>query len=301
MSHPAFVDFLSAFSAVKSKVNGNPTSVGWMASQSPETERLVIELFFARRRLDVFLATTTTKGIPRVPRGFQESWSNFHESWSGEVEKVLQALIEKAIQNKRDVIEPDADRGELRPDRPSFDPLSDEPAALIEDILWLSDAVAGSWDDDLGDEQGKALEAWNWFRNTVGLNLSKVAQRWRDVQPIFIPQHVANAYGISELDSLHALLDQAVRAYVYGASGASIAMCRALTELVLEKHYGCKGKSLKAVIILAEKRFEWVRGYDLQSKRELGNHVLHRNRDAADDDVVGWLNALKSLIEKAPA
>jgi hypothetical protein len=53
-----------------------------------------------------------------------------------------------------------------------------------------------------------------------------------------MPAHVSNEHGLTEKGSLNDLLDDAVRAYVFGAPAAAIAMCRAALEMVLKRHYG---------------------------------------------------------------
>ena len=129
-----------------------------------------------------------------------------------------------------------------------------------------------------------------------------MAERWKRVDPVFVPDHVANAYGVSEPGSLYELLDQAVRAYVYGASAAAIAMCRALTKLILRRHYGCEGEDLERIIIFAETQpnYRWMKRHKLQDKRRLANQVLHEYRHVADESVVAWLSTLKELIDRAP-
>ena len=97
------------------------------------------------------------------------------------------------------------------------------------------------------------------------------------------------------------LFDEAVKAYVFGAFGASLAMCRAITEIVLTKHYGVVGSDLKDVIVLAEKRFPLIRCHKLQDKRRTANRVLHEGRMAEQQAVLGYLQTLRDLIERAPA
>ena len=302
MVDTAIINFLHTFSALKAKMKDNPRRLAWMSSQSSEVALLVMDLYIAHSRMNDLFETSPSKGIDRVPQGFNHLWHDFKENWATNIEKVVQNWLNKIVENLKEHSEGSSEAGDPELDRPNFDPLTENPADIIANMFWLSETIADSWDDEVGDDQRKAVQAWDWFRDTVGLDLSMVATRWRSVQPIFIPPHVADAYAASEAISLYALLDQAVKAYVYGASGAAIAMCRALTELILKKQYGCDRSklNLEQIVILAEERYAWMKDLDLHAKRTCANAVLHRNRRATDDEVVNWLKTLKTLIERAP-
>ena len=94
-------------------------------------------------------------------------------------------------------------------------------------------------------------------------------------------------YGHSERGSQFDLLNDAVRAYVFGAFTAAIAMCRAVCEEVLKKHYGLEiqkdrrgyGPSLSTIIILAEAQIEWIGPLEPEPKVEYVNGILHATID----------------------
>ena len=301
MTHPRIVTFLQSFPALKAKVNHNPRNLVWMAHESIEVEKLAVDVFNADQDLKTLLATASSKAITPVPTGFKGVLADYRSEWEDKIGVVISDVISKVLKELKEASDPVSDNTGSEPDRPSFDARFENAAELIEDILWLSDAHAQE-DSDLGDEQRKALQAWDWFRDTVGLDLKAVAARWRRIQPVFVPDHVANAHGYTEPGSLYELLDQAVRAYVFGASTAAIAMCRALTELILTRHYDCEGDELKSIIIFAESRYKyaWMKKHKLDEKRKLANQVLHQYRHATNESVLGWLATLKELIEKAP-
>ena len=81
------------------------------------------------------------------------------------------------------------------------------------------------------------------------------------VPKFFISRRVVAAYGQSDRGSLLDLLNDAVRAYVFGANTPAMIMCRALCEDVLKQYYGLEiskdrrgyGPPLSKIIILAEK------------------------------------------------
>lgn len=301
MAHPAFINFLQEFSALKSKVNNNPNSVVWMAGQSRDVQALAMNVYIAWQKLNTLLATAPSKGIDRVPRGFRGQFLDYESKWAEKIGKAFSDAIAKIIENMNEIPEMSREDEDQEPDRPDFNPRHEDAAELVGNMHWLADLYAQE-DSDIGDEQRKGLQAWDWFEQTVGLDLEAIATRWKRIEPVFIPDHVANAYGASEAGSLSELLDQAVTAYVHGASAAAVAMCRALTELVLTKHYGCEGEDLENIIIFAEKqpRYYWMKKHKFQKKRKLANQVLHEYRRLTDESVVNWLAAIKELIEKVP-
>jgi hypothetical protein len=142
---------------------------------------------------------------------------------------------------------------------------------------------------------------------------------WRLIPPIFVPQHVSNRYGMSDLGSLHRLLDEAIQAFVFGAPGASIAMCRVCLETVLKEHYGLettyrtkKGdvreRGLGELIVLASKKWDMIRANDAEIKqiKSRGYEIVHRYTTTrsitAEEErtIVRFFCTLKSLIERAP-
>lgn len=234
MAHPAVTEFLQKFLALKSKVNGNPNNVAWMATESPEVESLVWGMYLAWRQLAKFLATSPTKSISRVPNTFRGAFQEFESRWNDQINKATDNALVKVIEHLDEIIEelPQDTKEEL--DRPDFDPVRDDPAELVDTLLWY--AVHRADDEgDVGDDHRLGLQAWDYFANTIGLNLTEVARRWRLIQSSFVPEHVANAYGVNDPDSLYELLNQVVRAYVFGASTAAIDMFRSLTELICKR------------------------------------------------------------------
>ena len=219
-------NFLAAFAALKSQVGGKPQNVGWMTKESQHTALLAFFTYFEWRRLEVMLVTSPTKAVARVPTSLKSSYRDYKHDWADAIEKAVNDLLEgdpdlllKALERSEAVSSDSKNEEEHRPD---FDPIRDDPAALIDDMVWLSEVTADE-DSELGDQQRKAVQAWDFFRETIGLDLDGVSQRWRRIEPIFMPSHVANAYGLSEPASLNHLLDQAVHAYVFGVPAAALA------------------------------------------------------------------------------
>ena len=113
----------------------------------------------------------------------------------------------------------------------------------------------------------KGVGAWDFYRDTTGVDMEGIASPWKKVPNFFVPLHVIESYGHPECRSLIRLLNDAVGAYVFGAHTAAIAMCRAVCEDVLKQCFGLEiqldtrgyGPQLSKIIILAEEEFDWVR------------------------------------------
>jgi len=93
-----------------------------------------------------------------------------------------------------------------------------------------------------------------------------------------MPAHVSNRYGSSEKGSLLRLLDDAVRAYVFGAPAAAIAMCRAALETVLKRHYGggqWEEEKLGRLVVLASQRYDFVQEKRITPLVHKANRILH--------------------------
>ena len=91
--------------------------------------------------------------------------------------------------------------------------------------------------EELYESLHKALKAWDFFDQTIGVDLEGVYRRWKQIPHILIPSHVSLAAGPRKPGGLIELLGEASRAYVFGAHGAAIAMCRAITETILVDHF----------------------------------------------------------------
>lgn len=125
-----------------------------------------------------------------------------------------------------------------------------------------------------------------------------------------MPAHVSNRYGASDKGFLPHLLDDAVRAYVFGVPAAAFAMCRAAFEMVLKRHYGegeweAPREKLAKIVALAEER-GFIKREEVRPLIDRADGILHRYAQEAalsgDDErtILIFLATLKSLIERAP-
>jgi hypothetical protein len=212
--------------------------------------------------------------------------------------------------------EPPTAGGEPRDPNPefddSFDPIRHDGGAAIElGIRQLGEMASNYVQSDHAENRCRlALDAYDYLIETIGLNVQEVFRRWRKLPVVFMPAHVANRYGTNDKGSLLHLLDDAVRAYVFGAPAAAIAMCRAALEMVLKRHYGhgqWEDKPLDDLIVLASYRYsKLVQKEKIDPFRKLANGILHKydhvNRLSEEDErtVLNFFRTLKYLIQRAP-
>jgi hypothetical protein len=172
----------------------------------------------------------------------------------------------------------------------------------VNEILSADDTVrdvletVGLRDDDYYQ---KVSEAWDFFEQALGLDLSAIYKRWRSVPEVFIQPHVAQL----ENDPLVELYAKAVRAYVFGSKEASMSMCRALMEHILKKHYNVEGKDLENIIALAEMKYPQLKKFKMQEKRKMSNVMLHNyesGSDIEDRALVEYFRTIKGMIQEIP-
>ena len=200
-----------------------------------------------------------------------------------------------------------------------FDPRKHDGACLIQGLIsYLRELVEENSEpaadiENFKDDIRVALGAYDYLTETIGLNVADIFWKWQSVPIIFTPSHVSNRYGQTEKGSLNDLMNDAVRAYVFGAPAAAIAMCRAALEKVLKKHYG-KGEwddptlklKLGEIIVLASQRYHFIQEGKLGKLTRSANTILHnyskreRMSDQDDRTILEFLKTVKFLIQRAP-
>jgi hypothetical protein len=291
-------------------VNSDPLKLGWKSKNDPALQELACDLNGCFQNITRGLARLDRKSVTPPTAAFRGAFREYREKWKGPVEtvaaewmteqlEVLNQLIERIGPEKLEEDHPELAKNLLGP--PDFDPTIESAYDLLDDIFWWAHTIMDTEEGtDTGDSLHKAFQAWYYFQDTIGVDLQQIWHRWSKAQTVFVPPHVAAAHGPEEKGGLFDLLNEAYKAFVFGAHGAAIAMCRALTETVLVKHYGLTSSELKDVIVLAEKRYPRLHSLKLQDKRRLANRVLHRGEKANEDAVLAYLATVKELIEMAP-
>ncbi len=305
--------FLLRFNQLKREANDSPKTLEWVAKENSKFRELVCEVHALASWIDRYLAEKESK-YTVAPAVFVQLWEEYKRDYAKVVEAVAEAEMakmieqfisrlkqravdrgldpEKAYNDFLSKIEADADEGD------SFDPSKDNPVSLIMNILGSHDDLvsAGIFDDETGD---KAIGAWKFFEQTIGVNFREIYRRWKESPELFIPSHAAQG----NLLPLYELYNEAVRSYVFGNKVAAIAMCRALLEHVLVEYYKVDGKDLESVISIAEGRYKHFKKLRLQQKRRLANNILHNYREKPDVDdqvVIEFLGIIKQLVQDIP-
>ena len=248
-----------------------------------------------------------------APVGFETAWQDYEKRFAPPLQLIAKAEDKKqaddfmatfrAIAAKRnqdvDTLLTDlvAEIESRKQPGDSFDPMEDDPASLIEEIFMTYGDMVGQ--GMLDAEADKAIGAWKFFDETIGLGHREIYNRWKKVPELLIPAHALsnNSRPIVEL------YNEAVRTYVFGNKIASISMCRALLEHVLEKHYRISDENLAKVIAKAEGAYPKLRKLRMQNKRLLGNRVLHDYENQAsleDQSVIEFLRTIQALVSDIP-
>lgn len=338
-------EFLVLFNTVKEAAGNNPQRVRTFYKESKAIRDALDALhgFLAKADFERRVFHGRKVVVPRAA-GFEAAWSEYADKWRFRVSKptfaipirfddsepdpdpdgsILAAVNERAW--KETEIDSELPLGiELVEPHPeaedSFDPLRHDGGAAIElGMEYLEIPVASRLDLEgpgLEDEpewanrRTIALGAYDYLTETIGLNLRDVFRRWHQAPVIFMPAHVSNRYGASDKGSLPHLLDDAVRAYVFGAPAAAFAMCRAAFEMILKRHYGegewenPKEKLAKVLALANERGF--IKREEIKPLIDRADGILHRYAHeaalSAEDErtILIFLATLKSLIERAP-
>lgn len=302
--------FTALYTRLKHMIKGNPVRLPWLADQNPDIHRVVLLVGESASSIQIKLLENPRKSS-KVPSGFITAWRDYQSRFKEIIEPFLVADKEKQISGLLCRLRERAEKNgkdfeavldnllvEYRTPGDSFDPMNDDPAELVCDIIdTYHDMVTGEFFSD--DRPDKALGAWKFFESTLGFSHKEVYKRWKSVPELFIPRHAASV----NLRPIEELYDEAVRTYVYGNYVASIAMCRALLEHILQKHYKIENGNLQDMITIAEGHFRKFRKLGLQKKRYLANRIMHdfeKQSDIEEKSVVEFLKTIRELVKNIP-
>jgi hypothetical protein len=156
-----------------------------------------------------------------------------------------------------------------------------------------------------------ALETWDQLETSVGLDLQGAFRR-RELLPFTLPSQMLSGKNYdSKIMSLLGNLEDAQRAFVFGAMRAAVGLMRSTMEATLRDHYGAKGKGLSDYINDTASRLPPAANKDrLHNLRLLANAILHLNPDVhegskkwdevrLESEIVSFMKALRALIEGA--
>jgi len=190
-----------------------------------------------------------------------------------------------------------------------FDPEQHSASSLVEELVEDASEEAASSSRTL-----RQLEAFDWI-NKRGLNLKQFEKRWHLVPWIAVPHHVSDPTALGSTNGLCWLINEAIRAFLFGADGAAIVMCRAITEELIEEHYlpasgtVVEPKKLWKNIESAEQHYPQLRNHNLGDRVRIANEVLHEGKleissmkrwSSTERFIREWITSLRTLVEQVP-
>jgi hypothetical protein len=268
--------------------------------------------------------------LERLPglRGFRVNLNAFREleeeanrraevAARRKAEKDAKPDYEKAISRLRESMW-DPDQGPWDDDDWFFDPERHSAAELIS-------ALADHCHDRGGELPlwQRCAGAFDWLKDTVGVDLGEIERRWKEMAPIPVPQEVSEGYELDHPESLFGYLGQVRLAYMMGADLAALAMCRAVTENLFRNHYNNNDKSpdLPSLIRITQEKprcgfmrhLHIVDSVNIADRVDIAdgvkeaNRILHSKGEniarkwvSPRELVKGWTRVLAELIRHAP-
>lgn len=305
--------FLALFLQLKKEVKNSPLTLGWLQTHTPKLRRLCMELNDVYKAISKNMASKSSK-FSVVPKSFNKHWKEYNKNYQKIVEDIgnkesnetiKEALAELQSILKNPSIEEVAEEilinaKESRKIGSYFDPTKDDPVKLIYDIfLTYHDMYVNDFCEDENINMDKAIGAWDFFEDTIGIKFKEIYKRWKNSPHIYFPDDYQN----QSIDNLINLYHEAVKSYIFGNNLASLAICRALLENVLINHYHFAGEDLDKIITTAEIKHPYFRELNLHKKRKMANRILHdykKDKPIKDSDILDFLHTLKSIIQKIP-
>lgn len=312
-------EFLVLFNELRQAAKYDPRKLRQFYRQSAAIRKATDELytFMFQTKLETMVEQGKRFHVG-LPKRFSSDYQDYKLNWKHTVEDAGfvglfapdgQGPIKQSERNPADL--PETERPDFK-FQENFDPRYHNAGSVIDIGLGYLAELA---DDETGDYRLRnlcriAVEGGDYLHQVIGINLVNLADRYRRIPVTFVPAHVASTFHPRTKDLL-TLLDDAVLAYVAGASNASIAMCRAVLEKLLKVHYRkdeLADENLENLIDFCARQFAWVaqRKKPLHGLRKLANRTLHSPRtgtalSAPDEEtLLAAFANLKFLIEKAP-
>lgn len=327
----SFEQFLMLFDALRHATQDSPERLKafYLQHQALTTAANALFVFIGIGDFERRVFHSPKKYHPQVPKGFEKSFKEYKKRWEPELYATILPLLyerlgadvgDEDIEGFRRLSVAEVDKPDPETED-HFNPLKHDGAAAFRMALDVAESIANLADTNdahiVNIEARIGLEAYDYLAKTIGFDLEGVFRRWRKVPVILMPAHVSNRHGLDERGSIYELIDDAVRAYVFGAPAAAMAMCRAILEMLLKEHYGLeyqetradgrkRDKPLGELIVLAEERYHFLRSKPLRKLAHKANTIMHshsQNGPLSEDDersIVRFLETIKFVAERAP-
>ena len=310
-----YARFLEVFGDLKSLTDDDPDCLSWRWKEDKNLESMISELNALtrdfERTIDEAKAWSPMKFFAPPHSNFLEGFDEYNRRYRGAIDRAsseassakLDELLESgrralAEKSSRNGVSAEIDEAEdddvdywnyWTPEK--FDPLKHDAFSKVELLFdYLAekrgdpDVSKGKYypdDPNLDDFINSGLGAWEYINRDIGANLPAISARLKKLPWPEIPRHVWDSHGRKKLFSVFRLLEEAHKAYVFGLPLAALAMCRPITEKLLEQHYvRMTSSNLNDLIDQAEERYPWIKRENLHDKQHIANDILHANRRA---------------------
>jgi hypothetical protein len=309
-------DFVHHHRNLRERTGNNPSGARRALDKFPDLAYSIGRLREIYEQLNRHRRFGARRFVVQAHPEFQRAFKDYRDRWRRELQRMLNEdpglglkdiePIEIDLGAPEEVTTPveTGSEGFGWEERWQFDPERDK---LTEMLHWLQSVVRGTALDDWDD---RAVEAVDWLEHSVGLDFDDIQRRWIEFPVIVVPQHVSDKYGPDQPRGLYGGLNQIRQAYIVGADFAAIAMCRAVTDLLIRDHYnnGAEGDLTPLIRRTEEKpRFAFLRRFNLTAKVREANDILHQigrenigHKNPHGSLVTGWVRDLQEVIDRAP-
>lgn len=306
--------FLYRFKKLKSEINNAPKNLSWLAAERTDIQDLCNEIEQNYKAIAKHIETKDSKHT-FVPAPFEDQFNEYKRNYRERVviaakpakEREANNIIESLNSWKQQWLSAGKTENEfwdhfrnelgLNDIGLAFDPLKDHPGFLMDSLKDFVRDYAEVDEDELYD---KAVGAWGFFEKTIGIDFTAIYNRWGKAPKLYIPPHLQSKNTVPLAELYH----EAVKAYTFGNRIASVVMCRALMEHVLQKYYQVEGENLQNIIAFAEVRFPQLKKLNMDKKRRLANDILHeyesRQSDLEDKAIIDFLRTIKYMVQQVP-
>mgnify|MGYP003382747116 FL=1 len=107
----------------------------------------------------------------------------------------------------------------------------------LPESYWEADDIETEQQIELLNRLQVGTEALEYFERHIGIDIGRAFEKWHQLPTILLPVELGAKEDEESKRPLYELLNDAVRAYLAGATAASVAMCRAVLEMVLREYY----------------------------------------------------------------
>lgn len=319
-------DFIRHFKFLRERTGNSPNGIRGALNRDGQLAVSIRELDNIWQRIERHRRFSKRRFIVQSHRKFLADFRNYEKEWKDRAQvamdewedreaeqrgepslrQLLDLLFEEKAEESSDNASKSIGTGQQEWFEREFDPDEHSAAEAIDLAETILEQEA-HWDADGPHAAAclRALGALKWLRETVDLDIDVIQTRWRKFPVIVVPKAISDKHGIEDPQSLFSYLTQIRLAYMIGADLAAIAMCRAVTEILVRRHYNKDAETpLTKLIKSTEKRSEGrvLRVYNIAAKVDDANNILHNNkgdidhRDRSRAIIEDWVKGLQEMI-----